>query len=297
MIAKRLPQTAEHGGVLLAVDGQPDGTVARKRYWRGNFLYATQRELGGPGFKRFRPVMRRAGKLARLDDEAIRKHPEYGDASREAQKLDLEGFYDTMEDALSPRPLDPQRAMLETIAALEEQVRTRVKSVDNGRKWLDTAKGAAAMPDGPEIFETSGAWEDFSTPSRDLRLLIAIDVVRGFPARVARRPERFAMPPGHTPQEVAAELERVLSRELSGRSVSYTRTDGSAFTLTLAEVLARGPALETAYNPNDCAEARWGAAAGSEELSTCHAHAPAEQRARMESYRAWFHERRRPPRK
>ena len=297
MISKRLPQTAERGGVLLAVDGQPDGTVARKRYWRGNFLYATQRELGGPGFKRFRPVVRRAGKLVRLDDDAIKKSPDYGDVSRDAAKLDLEGFYDKMEDVLSPSPLDPQRAMLETISALEEQVRTRVKSVDNGRKWLDGAKGVASMPEGPEIFETSGAWEDFSTPSRDLRILIAIDVVKGFPARVARRPERFAMPAGHTAKEVEVELERILKRELEGRSVEYTRTDGSVFKLTLAEVLSRGEALEMAYNPNDCAESRWGAPAGSAELATCHAHAPAEQRTRMETYRAWFHERRRPPRK
>ncbi|MBX3192154.1 MAG: hypothetical protein KF819_34515 [Labilithrix sp.] len=297
MISKRLPQTAERGGVLLAVDGQPDGTVARKRYWRGNFLYATQRELGGPGFKRFRPVARRAGHLARLDDASIKRRADYGDLSRDAAKLDLEGFYDKMDDVLSPRPLDPQNAMMETLAALEEQVRTRVKSVDNGRKWLETAKAPASMPEGPEIFETSGVWEDFSTPSRDLRLLIAIDVVRGFPARVARRPERYAMPPGHATAEVQAELERILERELRARSVSYTRTDGSPFTLTLAEVLARAPALETTYNPNDCVEARWGAPAGSEELSTCRAHAPADQRARMESYRAWFHERRRPPRK
>jgi hypothetical protein len=297
MISKRLPQNAERGGVLLAVDGQPDGTVARKRYWRGNFLYATQRELGGPGFKRFRPVMRRSGKLVRLDDEAIRKHPEYGDVSRDAAKLDLEGFYDKMEDVLSPRPLDPQRAMLETISALEEQVRTRVKSVENGRKWLDTGKGPATMPDGPEIFETSGAWEDFSTPSRDLRILIAVDVVRGFPARVARRPERFAMPAGHTAKEVADELERILKHELDTRSVDYTRTDGTPFKLTLSEVLARSAALEMAYNPNDCVESRWGAPAASEELATCRAHAPDEQRARMETYRAWFHERRRPARK
>lgn len=297
MIAKRLPQTAERGGVLLAVDGQPDGTVARKRYWRGNFLYATQRELGGPGFKRFRPVVRRAGKMVRLDDEAIRRHPDYGDVSRDASKLDLEGFYDKMEDVLSPRPLDPQRAMMETLSALEEQVRTRVKSVDNGRKWLDGAKAVASMPDGPEIFETSGAWEDFSTPSRDLRILIAVDVVRGFPARVARRPERFAMPAGHSVEEVKGELERILEHELRSRSVVYTRTDGSPFTLTLAEVLARSAALEMAYNPNDCVESRWGAPAGSDELATCHAQAPAEQRARMETYRAWFHERRRPARK
>lgn len=300
MIAKRLPQTAERGGVLLAVDGQPDGTVARKRYWRGNFLYATQRELGGPGFKRFRPVVRRGAKLVRLDDEAIRRHPEYGDVTRDAAKLDLEGFYDKMEDAMSPRPLDPQRAMLETISALEEQVRTRVKSVDNGRKWLETTaptKGPASMPDGPEIFETSGVWEDFSTPSRDLRILIAVDVVRAFPARVARRPERFAMPAGHSPEEIKSELERILDLELKSRSVTYTRTDGSPFILTLSEVLARSAALEMAYNPNDCAESRWGAPAGSEELAPCRAHAPPEQRARMEGFRAWFHDRRRPPRK
>ncbi len=297
MIAKRLPQNAERGGVLLAVDGQPDGTVARKRYWRGNFLYATQPELGGPGFKRFRPVTRRGGHLVRLDDEAIRRNPEYGDVSREAAKLDLEGFYDKMEDVLSPRPLDPQRAMMETIAALEEQVRTRVKSVDNGRKWLDTAKAQALMPEGPEIFETSGAWEDFSTPSRDLRILIAIDVVRAFPGRVARRPERFAMPDGHTAKEVASELERILDRELRSRTVQYTRTEGSPATLSLAEVLARSAALEMAYNPNECVESRWGAPAGSEELATCRAHAPVDQRARMETYRSWFHERRRPARK
>jgi hypothetical protein len=41
------------------------------------------------------------------------------------------------------------------------------------------------MPDGAAIFETSGAWEDFSTPSWHLRLLIAIDVFQDFPDRVA----------------------------------------------------------------------------------------------------------------
>lgn len=297
VVAKRLPQNGERGGVLLAVDGQPDGTVARKRYWRGNFLYATARELGGPGFKRFRPVVRRGGRLERLDDAAIAKSEDYGDLSRDAQKLDVEGFYDKMDDVLSPRPLDPERAMMETIAALEEQVRTRTGSVDNGRKWLEKGRGPATMPEGSEIFETTGTWEDFSTPSRDLRLLIAIDVVRGFPARVARRPERYAMPAGKSSKDVEADLAKILERELGSRKVTYTRSDGSPFTLTLAEVLARSRLLETAYNPNDCPELRWGAAPGSEEASTCRAHAPADQRARMETYRSWFHERRRPPRK
>ncbi|MBX3209960.1 MAG: hypothetical protein KF764_33325 [Labilithrix sp.] len=297
VIAKRLPQTAERGGVLYAVDGQPDGTVARKRFWRGNFLYATQRELGGPGFKHFRPMVRRAGALVRLDDEGIKASPDYDDLSRDAAKLDVEGFYDAMDDVLAPRPLDPERAMMETVAALDEQVRTRVQSVENGRKWLEKGAGPVAMPEGGEIFETTGVWEDFSTPSRDLRLLIAIDVVKNFPSRVARRPERYAMPPGKTPKDVEGDLARVLARELEGRKVTYTRTDGSPFTLTLAEVLARSGAFEMTYNPNDCAEARWGAPPGSAEGATCRAQAPAEQKARMETYRGWFHERRRPARK
>ena len=74
-------------------------------------------------------------------------------------------------------------------------MKARVISVENGEKTSQRAR-RVDMPDGAAIFETTGAWEDFSTPSRDLRLLIAIDVVLGFPERVARRPERFAMPAG-----------------------------------------------------------------------------------------------------
>jgi hypothetical protein len=296
MVSKRVPQTSERGGILLAVDGQPDGTVARKRYWRGNFLYATAKELGGPGWKRFRPIELRNGTLVRLSDDAIAKHPSYGDVSREATALDVEAFYDRLEDILSPRPLDPKRAMLETLDALEEQVQTRVRSVDNGRKWLASAHTPALMPEGASIFEATGAWEDFSTPSRDLRILIAADVVKGFPARVARRPDRFAMPEGYATSDVTAALERILARELRTRNVHYTRTDGSSFPLSVQDVIERSEALEMAYNPNDCVEARWGAPSQSQEMATCSARAPADQTSRMQTYRPWFHERRRPAR-
>ena len=72
MIAARLPQSGSTAGVLLAVDAQPDGTVARKRFWRGNFLFAQDPALGGPGFKRFRPIVRdKNGGLRRLTNDEI----------------------------------------------------------------------------------------------------------------------------------------------------------------------------------------------------------------------------------
>jgi hypothetical protein len=297
MIVQRVPQTADAAGIILAVDGQPDGTVARKRYWRGNFLFAQDPALGGPGFKHFRPIVRGAnGALRRLTNEEIEKNPQYADFSLEQGKLGMEDFYDRMDDVLSPSPLDPLTALKDAIASLDEQVKVRVQSVENGRKFLASGKGEASMPDGPTIFETAGAWEDFSTPARDLRLLIALDVVRGFPDRVARRPERYAMPAGKSAADVKAELQNVLASELVTRKFSYTRSDGSQWTLALKDVMDRAADFEMAYNPNDCVELRWGAPASSEEGATCRRHAPSAQRDKMSKYRAWFHERRRPPR-
>jgi hypothetical protein len=297
VLVKRVPQSGDGAGVFLAVDGQPDGTVARKRFWRGNFLFAQDPALGGPGFKRFRPIVReKNGTLRRLTNEEIANSADYGDYSLDQSKLDVEAFYDRMDDVMSPAPLDPMRALTEAITALEEQVEARVTSVENGRKYQVEGGREVDMPDGASIFETTGAWEDFATPSRDLRLLIAIDVVRAFPDRVARRPERYAMPKDKTVDAVKAELEATLTSELAARKFAYTRTDGSEWTLALKDVLERITALEMAYNVNDCVELRWGAAEGSEEAGSCKRRASQAQRAKMSEYRAWFSERRRPPR-
>jgi hypothetical protein len=297
VLVKRIAQTDEAAGVFLAVDGQPDGTVARKRFWRGNFLFAQNPSLGSPGFKRFRPIVAdKSGGLRRLTNAEIASNSDYGDFSLEQSKLGVEDFYDRMDDVMSPAPLDPSRAMKETITALEEQVKTRVTSVENGRKYQNGGGAEVAIPSGPSIFETTGAWEDYSTPSRDLRLLIAIDVVRGFPDRVARRSDRYAMPKEKSAGDVKSELEGTLASEIAARKVSYTRSDGSQWTLALKDVVDRSADLEMAYNVNDCVELRWGASDESDEASTCKRRASSAQRAKMAEYRAWFHERRRPPR-
>jgi hypothetical protein len=292
MLVRRVPQSGGAAGVFLAVDGEPDGTVARKRFWRGTFLFAHEPALGSPGFKHFRPIVREGDdSLRRLTNAEIAKDPQYGDFSLEQSQLSAEAFYDRMDDVMSPEPLDPLRAMKGAIDSLEEQVKTRVGSVENGRKFQNSGKGDATMPDGAAIFATTGAWEDFATPARDFRLLIAIDVVRGYPDRVARQPGRYAIPNGKSVADVKAELQSALASEFAARKFTYTRSDGSAWTLALKDVLDRAADLEMGYNLNDCVELRWGAPAESDEASTCKRHAPQAQRAKMTEYRTWFRER------
>jgi hypothetical protein len=226
-----------------------------------------------------------------LTNAEIAKNADYGDFSLDQSQLSAQDFYDRMDDVMSPQPLDPQVAMKDAITSLEEQVNTRVTSVENGRKYQNSGKGDTTMPDGPSIFETTGAWEDYSTPARDFRLLIAIDVVRGFPDHVARRSDRYALPPGQSMADVQAELQTTLASELATRKFTYTRSDGSQWMLTLKDVIDRMAGFEMAYNPNDCVEVRWGAPEGSDEASTCKRHAPAAQRTKMTDYRPWFRER------
>jgi hypothetical protein len=292
MLVRRVPEANGTPGVFLAVDAEPDGSITRKRFWRGNFLFVQEPSLGSPGFKHFRPIMReKNGPLRRLTNAEIGKNPQYGDFSPEQSQMSVEDFYDRMDDVMSPERLDPVRAMTDAITSLHEQVKVRVTSVENGRKYQAKQTGATSMPDGASIFETTGAWEDYSTPARDFRLLIAIDVVRGFPDRFVRRSDRYAIPAGKSVADMKNELQNMLNSELASRKISYTRSDGSQWTLSVKDVVDRAVDFEMAYNPNDCVELRWGAPESGEEASTCKRHAPQAQRTKMSEYRAWFRER------
>ena len=290
-------------GVLYAVDGQPDGSITRKRFWEGNFLWNPDPGLGGSGFKGFRPLavkIEDGGQvIEQLTDKDIKKAADYGDGSHAQSKLSAEKFYDAMDRIITPTARDPFMAQEEMVRAFSDQAKVRVTSVNNAETYFASHPDAVApMPEGAEIFETSGPWEDFSTPSRDLRLLIAMDVVNHFDDKVARQPEAFGTTAGKPLEDLrarlAAERKRLLASDELG--FSYKRTDGSMKKLTLAELMTRAPAFESAYNPNDCVEHRWGAPEGSEERATCQRHAPDEQRERMTTYASWFRDRKRPPR-
>ncbi len=290
-------QTRDTPGVLLSVDAQPDKTIAVKRFWKGNFLFNTLEVVGEPGFKTFRPITFTEGKMKLLTNDELNSSSDFEPFSLQQHKMESDLFYLAMERVINPKPLDPEQALLDLLKALHEQLQVRVQSVGNGKKYMQEHPGTVIqMPSGAKgVFLAGGQWENFSTPNRDLRLLIAMDAVRNFPERVALHPDDFRMPALSSPEREKEKLLHLLEKKTQELFIVYTRTDGSSQKLTVRELLDRQQAFEMAYNPNDGVEIRWGAPENSAERSTCKRQAPAWQRENMGKVRKWFSSRLHPP--
>jgi hypothetical protein len=292
-----VPQTKDHPGLLLSVDAQPDGTVGIKRFWKGNFLFNTSEVIGEPGFKAFRPVSLNKNVPYLIKNELLTASTGFTPFSLQQRKMKTEVFYHTIERIINPAPLDPEAAMLDLIQALHEQLLVRVTSVANGEGYLKSHPGTIIpMPSNSSaIFEAGGQWENFSTPNRDLRLLIAMDAVLDFPDLVARIPGDYNISGHGSPEQVKKKLQAILNKKTNNLYISYIRTNGKLQKLSLSEILERRDAFEMGYNPNDGIEIRWGAPEKSDERSTCRRHAPSYQLERMNSVRIWFKKRQHPP--
>ena len=297
ILVSRIPQTKDHPGLLLAVDAQPDKSIAIKRFWKGNFLFNTAEVVGEPGFKAFRPISFYQDKLNLIPNEALNSSAGFVPFSLQQRKMKSEVFYHTMERIINPEPLEPEAALTDLIQALHEQLLVRVKSVANGEEYLKSHPGTIIpMPSNANgIFQAGGQWEDFSTPNRDLRLLIAMDAVLEFPEIVANSPGDFKISKLKSQEEIREKLQSLLVKKVSELTISYSRSDGSSQVLTLAEILKRREAFEVAYNPNDGVEIRWGAPENSGERATCHRQAPQYQQKTMQLVRKWFNKRLHPP--
>lgn len=296
VIVRWVPQTKKSPGQMLAVDAQPDGTIGIKRFWKGNFLFTTDNVVGEPGFKAFRPiVLDEGGRPRLLTNREIAADPGYGGFSLEQENMTGEAFYAAIERLINPEPLDAAAALEDLFRALHEQLIVRVGSVANGEAYMKAHPGAVIpMPSAKAVFQALGPWEDFSTPNRDLRLLIAIDTVLEFPDKAARNPKAYEMAGRRRSEDVRRELDRLLEKRAAELSITYHRSDGSPWVLTLQDVFRRKEAFEMSYNPNDSVEVRWGAPERSDEISTARRRAPGLQIEKMKALREWFRKRLRP---
>ncbi len=294
VVTRVIDGTATRIGTLWAVDAHPDRTVSHKRFSPANFNFLSRVRTGG--FKAHRPAVLRRGAVRFMTNAEIAASPHYGNLSLDQYGLGSSAeFYRRVDRLLNPEPLDPVDAyrakMEEVVELLDERVVAVQVGVDHMRAagWKEIP-----MPDGGAIFETIGPWEDYSTPARDLRLLLAMDDLLRFPRSVQEHPDLFRIPAGKSPARIRAELDAEW-RDLAPRlSIAYRRSDRSTWTLSLADIVDRMDAFEQAYNPNDCPEVRWGAPPGGEEHATCARRASLRQRLKMQAYRTWHSERRRP---
>lgn len=284
ILSKWVAQTPNSPGLIFAVDAQPDNSIGRKRFWEGAFLFANIASAG-PGFKAFRPIA----------NNRLLNNDELPNFSLEQASLSPDEFYAQMYKLINPKGLNAKQAYEATLTALVEQLETRVKSIENGEAYFRKGGAAIAMPNGAAIFETVGPWEDFATPSRDMRLIIAMNVLLKFPENIQSHPELFNLNANSAPK-IKTEIEQLHGQLTTEKKIQYIRSNGEPWELSVADVLARKSAFEMGYNPNDCVEVRWGAEAGTEEYASCRRNAPAAQIKQMTAAREWFREAKRPSR-
>ncbi|MBQ9394822.1 MAG: C40 family peptidase [Proteobacteria bacterium] len=293
MIAHYTPDTPEVPGSLLSVDAQPDGTITRKRFWKGNFLFDPEMKNVGAGFKAFRPIVDNH----QLTNEELNDQSGFVPYSDEQNVVEKEVFYDRVEAAIHPKPLDIPAAVAELTDALHESAERRVLNVQNGDDYVrNNGVSSMIMPLGYAVFETSGPWEDFATPSRDMRMLIAIDAVRDFPDQIRRNAARYGLNDDDAIQKAVAEAQSAMDEVLAKYTITYMNSAGNPVTITMKTIVERVENLEMAYHPADCNEVRWGTPENDPEYATCSRRASASEQAKLEKMRVWFHKRARPGR-
>jgi hypothetical protein len=261
-------------GTIFLIDGHPDGSLTWKRF--GEAFELGPKILWG-GFKNWRWQTWDGARIARVPNAQLR---DFDGVQQWNQELWVEGVPRTewlrppegwRRNSIAPGmfhlwvrrtlsnpnvPRDPVRDFREEVASLCRDVLDRADAVNVAvAARLNAQSHPGALPF--NIYGTSGDWELYSTPSRDARLKASVrEIAQGLATIPADSPLR--------PQLVTAWREE---RAREGCRYTYANSAGAPVALTIDTVLDRLFALS--FDPYHCPELRWGAAAGSPELSTC----------------------------
>jgi hypothetical protein len=159
---------------------------------------------------------------------------------------------------------DPLREVADMVDSNCADLHDRVESVDLAIK--------AGMADRPEpahlpanIYGTDGDWETYSSPSRDARLKTAFKELRDYVERFMRMYQQKDAKLTYRGTDLAADMLATYDRKATQCTITYTRSNGTPFTLGYEQVRKRLFALS--FDPYQCIERRWGAAA--DEFGAC----------------------------
>ena len=200
--------------------------------------------------------------------------------------------------ALARRRSIPTQALLETVDALEEQVKTRVNSVDNGRKFLASGQAGRGHARRRRRSSRPPATGRTSPPRRATCACSSPSTSRApFPraSRVGRSATRC--PPARRPSAVRPSSRRASRRSSTTRSSSTRAATDRPWSSRSQDVVDRADGAGDGLQPERLRRGALGRARGQRRgLDLRGARARRRRWPRCGAYRAWFHERRRPPR-
>lgn len=256
MVSQWASPSAGRFGSLYAIDGHPDTSVSHKRFtasWFPDLPVSTD------GFKAFRPAVLDRGVVRPMTNDEIRVRAWLVPPSTRDARMTPARFYARMAAIQNPTPLEVNDVIRDAVARLRRTVVARAAAV--AALWPEHWR---ELPDRPfSGLGASAAWRRVEPMRRDLEMLVAIEDVRTLAWRVTHEP---GLVNGPAPID---SLRAAITRALRAESITYRRSDGSPFVLSLETIVERDVALAYGFHPGDCPEARWGAPGDSDERSTC----------------------------
>lgn len=163
--------------------------------------------------------------------------------------------------------IDADQAVVKLMDSLCSEMKQRVADVDVA---LNAGTPNSAHPSTlpPNIFNTSGTWEDQSTPGRDGRMRAAVgDIARAAVGQwqLVKAKGTGVRFKGGDKVAYRNALLNALNEMDQKCQITYRKSNGGRKTLAFSQILNR--LNKMSFDPYHCSEKRWGASG--EEMSSC----------------------------
>jgi hypothetical protein len=203
-----------------------------------------------------------------VDGRYVGSQVRYSIAGSEFQKVEFLRF--VRARLIEPgRRLNPVQEFEKSLGDICKDFQNRADSVKNSiAHGIHEKENPLKYP--PNIFGSTGDWETYSTPSRDVRIRQAIyflknDLIYYFQTLQAPGGDRDRILE-YRGTNIKLDLQRALHRANFACQFQYRSSGGTIVELTLQDLIARAARLS--FDPYQCIENRWGANTEA-ELKSC----------------------------
>ncbi len=275
-------------GLIYYVDAHPDNSLTTGLF---SPKFARSNPNQGAGFKKFRPLYLEGA--TRLDDGSFWGGKIKSYKNSELSNYGIEqywgtepahdnrwskglfifageemSFYEYTRNKISKTnlKLNPMTEMKTIMSDICVALNDRVTAVDDAiKQGINSKSHPNRLPE--NIYGTSGEWESYSTPSRDARLKTAYKDLYDQMAQLIKKVENGHSSVEYEGTDLKQDLIENYNNLSSSCQIAYTNSNGDLVTLNFEQVRQR--LFSLSFDPYHCAELRWGAPLGSNEVKSC----------------------------